>query len=143
MPHVQILNHGNRYFAPQLHHPRDQVGFLHAESAIESNRKGDRFVPIGRLYRSEMGVIEGQTGLQSGRIAQHYPEHRQQSAEVHTVNNAQGEKLVNAGYRAFILELGQPGVGDVELFAARLQPHLAAQLFHFARGDPQAIARLL
>src|ERR1700722_933997 len=89
--YVQALNERDRHLSPNFHHSGNQAGLLEAETAIESDREGDRLILVAGSDGREMRVIERQRRLQAGSVAQQYAKHGQQLGEIHAIQDAQGE----------------------------------------------------
>jgi len=137
---IELLNQRDRNFSPDLDHPGYQARFFEAEAFVEAYGEGDRFLGIGRFERSQVGVLQRQSQLVASARVEVDAEYHQQIVEFRAVDYAEAVKLVNAGNRTLVFELGEPGVGDIEFFVLLVLRNRTAELFHLTRSNTQSIA---
>src|SRR5579863_2350434 len=142
LPKLQMLQNREGNVAPVPHHPRKQIRSVEIDALVELY--GHRHFSLGLvLFRShKVGPSRCHFELPQSNVAQIYAVHGQQFRKSHVVNDTEGDQFVDAGYRVSILELRQPGVGNVELLISLRIGYALTLFFHFPSRDSRSYAKL-
>src|SRR5580704_76965 len=142
MADVQMLDQCDRDFSPNFNHARQQVGVVHVEGPVEAHRKRNGLFCIVDFQRRQMGIGKRRGHLVLDQILQIHAVEEQQVAELDAVNRTQAVKLENARDGVRILDLCQPGVGNVVFGVIFGLRDFVTKFGNVAGGNSQAVTNI-
>jgi len=143
VPDIQMLNQSDGDFSPELDHARKKIGVIQIEGPVETHGERNRTIRVTDLQFSQMGVRERGRELMKAQPLQVEAVKKQEIGELRPVDGAQAVELEDARDGVRILDLREPGVGDLVFRIMLGAGNLLAQLRHLARGDAQPQAQFL
>src|SRR5712664_3282754 len=143
VPDIQMLNEGDGDFSPQFDHARKKIGIVQIERPIETHGERNRTIRVTDFQCSQMGVRKRGSELMEAQPLQIEAVKKQEIGELRPVDGAQAVELEDARDGVRILDLREPGVGDLVFQIMLRAGNLLAQLRHIARGYAQPQPQLL
>src|SRR6266478_3492747 len=143
VPDIQMLNEGDGDFSPQFDHARKKIGVIQIEGPVETYGERNRTIRVTDLQFSQVRVRERGRELMKAQLLQVEAVKKQEIGELRPVDGAQAVELEDDRDGVRILDLREPGVGDLVLRIIIRDGNLLSQLRHIARGYAQPQPQLL
>lgn len=112
---IQTLDDGDRHFAPDFNHTRQEAASLDMEASVEPDGECDGLGFVGDLELGEMSPFQGHRELVAENSRQIDAEEGEKLVERCPIDDAEAEKLVDAGNRIGVLNLREPTVRDLKI----------------------------
>src|SRR6266478_1374223 len=140
-PKSEILNEGDGYFAPSLHHAGKEIALFNPRSRIEPHWKTyTAFVAIDpRRDKMSLGRFDG--GGSWVDLIQVDSKEKKEVYEINSIECAQCEEFVDTRNPGGIFDLHQRTVGDAVSLVPLCTRDQAAIHLHISTADAQSLAQ--